>query len=153
MRSLKRAFAVVSAIGESPIGLGLQDLSTQLDVPPASMHRLLAALEDEGLVIRSPASRRYFIGPNAMSFGSASVRSRRLQQIPPGPLARAAVTSGQTLFLTELIDTRAICVAVAQGRRQGKLHAVLGREMPMHVAASARILLLEGAGEPQVPTE
>ncbi|MCU1640735.1 MAG: IclR family transcriptional regulator [Nocardia sp.] len=145
MRSLKRALSVVSAISQSHIGLSLQDLATQLDVPAASMHRLLATLEDEEMVVRSPSNRRYFIGPSAMNFESASVRSRRLQQIPPGPLARAAIISGQTVFLTEMIELKAVCVALAPGRRAGILHVVLGREMPLHAASSARILLLDAA--------
>lgn len=147
MRSLKRAFTVLTAIGDSSVGMTLQELATQLNVAPATMHRLLATLEDEELVVRSLAGRRYFIGPNVVSFARASVRSRRLHHIPPGALAQAAVASGQTLFLTEMIEGRAVCVAIAQGRRQFRLHAVLGREMPMHAAASARILLVDVADD------
>jgi DNA-binding IclR family transcriptional regulator len=147
MRSLKRGLAVVAAISQSDTGLSLQELATRLDVPPASMHRLLAALEDEEVIVRSPCNRRYFISPSALTICAAATRTRRLQQIPPGPLARAAVASGQTVFLTEMIESTAVCVALAAGRRAGGAYAELGRQMPWHAAASARVLLLDVADE------
>ena len=47
----------------TPGGLTLQELVTRLGIPLASMHRLLAALSEERLVVRSSSTRRYVIGP------------------------------------------------------------------------------------------
>lgn len=143
MRTVGRALGVLHALAAEPTGMTLQQLASKLDVPVPSMHRVLAVLAEDGYIVRSPVSRRYFVGPKALEISTAAVRARRLHQIPPAAIARAAIVTGDTVFITELCLNRAVCVAIAPGRRPVAASVALGSELPLHASAAGRVLLLD----------
>lgn len=143
MRSVGRTLSVLRALCGVTTGLSLGELAAQVDIPTPSLHRLLAVLCAEGFVTRSPGGRRYFLGPDATLLGNAGTRSSHLFHVPPGPIASASIESGETVFLTEWIDERAICIAIAPSRKPLQLYATLGQRMPLYAAASARVLLAD----------
>jgi DNA-binding IclR family transcriptional regulator len=147
MQTLVRALRILRELSEHGTGLTLQELSDALDIPLASVYRLLATMVAEGFIVRSPQDKRCFVGPAAQLLGKAAQRDGRLIHLPPPALARVAVVAGGTAFLTELVGGRAICTAIAEGKRPASLHARLGREMPLHAAASARVLLVDYAAD------
>jgi DNA-binding IclR family transcriptional regulator len=147
MQTLVRALRILRELSEHGTGLTLQEISNALDIPLASAYRLLTTMTMEGFVVRSPTDKRCFVGPAAKILGEAAQRDGRLLHLPPPALARVAVVAGGTAFLTELVGERAICTAIAEGKRPVSLHARLGVEMPLHAAASARVLLIDHAAD------
>ncbi|TMR20734.1 IclR family transcriptional regulator [Nonomuraea turkmeniaca] len=143
MQTLVRALRVLRLLSEDPAGMTLQEISDRLDIPLASTYRLLSTMVQEEFVVRTSRTRRYFAGPGALALGEAARREDRLRHTPPPLLAQAAITAGETAFVTELVDDRAICVAIAEGRRPLRLFVRLGQEMPLHAAAAARVLLVD----------
>ncbi|HET9081705.1 MAG TPA: IclR family transcriptional regulator [Trebonia sp.] len=143
MQTLVRALRILHELSRHSSGMGLQDLAINLDIPLASTHRLIGALASEGYIVRSPHTKRCFIGPAAEELGVAARRNQRLMHLPPAALARAATVAGETAFITEMIDGRAVCVSIVTRRGPFRLSARLGAEMPLHAAASARSLLVD----------
>ncbi len=145
MQALIRALRILREVGQANAGVNLQEISDRLDIPLASAYRMLSTLLDEGFLVRSPTTKRYFAGPRALTLSNRAVRTRHLYQVPPGALARAAMATGETVFLTEYVEHTAMCVAIASGRRHLRLSAQLGGELPWHAAAAARVLLTDRA--------
>lgn len=143
MHTLVRALRVLRTIGQSTTGISLQELCDTLEIPLASAHRVLMVLQSEGFVTRSPVTKRFFVGPDALPVGEAARLGDRLCHIPPDSLIRAAALAGETVFLTELIGEEAVCVAIAECKRPLRLFVRLGQQMPVHAAASARTLLTD----------
>jgi IclR family acetate operon transcriptional repressor len=135
-----RALRILSTLAPEARGLSLQELADSLDIPVGSMHRILAVLDQEDFVTRSPSNRRYFLGPQARKLAAASTGMGHLAQ-PPSAIAEAAAESGETVFLTELIGSQAVCVALAEARHPLRLTVRIGQTLPLHAAAAARILL------------
>jgi DNA-binding IclR family transcriptional regulator len=104
------------------------------------VHRILAVLTDEQYVVRSRASRRYFLGPAAREIGAHAPVAPITTIVHPA-LAKLAAETGETSFVTELIDSRAVCVSLVDGRHPLRLFVRVGQEMPLNAAASARVLL------------
>ncbi len=50
-------------------------------------------------------------------------------------------TTGETVFLAELVGKQVVCFAIVQGTRLLRLFVDLGRALPLHAAASARVML------------
>ena len=143
MQVVVRALSVLRELAPRPGGLGLADLAARLDVPQGSMHRLLAVLEGEHFVSRSPSNRRYFLGPAARQLTEDNTRHNALLVTPHPAIAVAAQHSGETVFLTELIGNRAVCVSLVESRHPLRLFVQVGQAMPLHAAASARALLAD----------
>ncbi|MQA80072.1 MAG: helix-turn-helix domain-containing protein [Streptosporangiales bacterium] len=141
MQPVVRALAVLRSLAPTPNGLTLAQLAGSLDVPVGSMHRLLAVLEREEFVTRSPSNRRYFLGPGARQLAEESSRMNALLVTPHPALTGAADASGETVFLTELVGDRAVCVSLVESVHALRMFVRIGQDLPLHAAAAARTLL------------
>lgn len=139
MQPVIRALRTLRSVARAERGRSLQDLSDELEIPVGSMHRLLAVLSDEGFLSRSPTTKRYFLGPAARELVGVAPESGLVR--PHDALRTAAETTGESVFLAELVGNRALCVALVEGRHPLRLFVRIGQEMPLHAAASARVLL------------
>ncbi|MFJ6661866.1 IclR family transcriptional regulator [Streptomyces sp. NPDC091377] len=122
-------------------GMSLQQLHEELGIPIGSLHRVMAALVEERYVTRSPSNRRYFLGPAFTELSTMAIASQGTAVSPPRAMEEAARESGETVFLTELIGTRLLCVALVEGVHPLRLFVRVGQDMPPHAAASARSIL------------
>lgn len=143
MQVVVRALAVLRTLAPRTEGLSLAALADELGVPAGSMHRMLAVLEAEHFVTRSPSNRRYFLGPAARQLAEENSRRHALLVTPHRALTAAAHASGETVFLTELVGDRAVCVALVESEHPLRMFVRIGQEMPLHAAASARTLLAD----------
>jgi IclR family acetate operon transcriptional repressor len=143
MQPLIRALSVLKILADHPEGMSLSGLSHELEVPQGSMHRLLAVLEGEAFISRSPSNRRFFLGPAARQLNNDNSRHHALLMPAHPALADAAARSGETVFLTELVGDRAVCVSLVESTHPLRMFVRIGQEMPLHAAASARTLLAD----------
>lgn len=141
MQVLIRALAVLQALAANSRGTTLQELHQTLGIPVGSTHRVLATLMDENFVTRSPVNKRYFLGPAARELGEQAPQQTALLVTPHAAVAQAAKVTGETVFLTELVGARVVCVALVESRHPLRLFVRIGQEMPLHAAASARSLV------------
>ena len=77
VQSIERAFAVLGALADGPIGV--TEVAERADLPKSTAARLLASLAHEGVVEQVPGDTRYRLGPR---IGDAGGRPR------PDPDAR-----------------------------------------------------------------
>lgn len=141
MQVVIRALSALRALASKDKGASLQELHEELDIPLGSVHRVLTTLMQENFVTRSPTNKRYFLGPAARQLGEQAPHQTALLSTPHKAVAEAAESSGETVFLTELIGARALCVALVEGRHPLRLFVQIGQEVPLHAAASGRSLL------------
>lgn len=141
MQVVVRVLTVLRALAHKRKGAGLQELHEELGIPVGSVHRLLTVLMQEEFITRSPTNKRYFLGPAARQLAEQAPYQTALLATPHPAVVAAAEASGETVFLTELIGDRAVCVALAEGRHPLRLFVRIGQEMPLHAAASGRTLL------------
>lgn len=135
-----RVLRVLSRLADAPSGLPMKTLHAELGIPFATLHRLLATLEAEGWVVRSPTTKRYRLGAEATRLGREHRRTETTVD-PPDAVRAAAETTGETVFLTRMYDTRVVCISLVEARHPLRLFVHAGQEMPLHAAASARAIL------------
>ncbi len=135
-----RALTVLSHLSAHPSGQPMKNIHTDLGIPFATLHRLLGVLEERGWVVRSATTKRYRLGPAALRLSYVEPGASTIIE-PPQELRRASATLGETVFLTQLYDTRVICVSLVEGAHPLRLFVRAGQEMPLHAAASARAIL------------
>jgi IclR family acetate operon transcriptional repressor len=132
-----RTLTVLRHLGEHTQGETLNDLAAALRIPSPTLHRLLSVLISEDFVVRS-SDKRYALGPAALSLANGA---RPLTEVARAHLQDLARMTQETVFVTELIGDRAVCVALVEGTRPLRLFVRVGQELPMHAAASARAIL------------
>ncbi|MFG2348669.1 IclR family transcriptional regulator [Streptomyces phaeochromogenes] len=140
MRLVRRALGVLRVVAEIEDGVSLKELVTRLDIPLSSMHRLVAVLEDNKCLTRSPTNRRYFLGPAAARFLDEEHLQHTLSTPHPA-IRELRRRMGEAVFVTELLGGHAVCTTLLQGARPIGLFAQFGQRIPWHADASARVLL------------
>jgi DNA-binding IclR family transcriptional regulator len=129
---------VLRILGASQEGLTLQELSRTLGASPATMHRLLAVLSQEDFVVRATGTRRYSLGPSIFALAPSG---RPIATVARSHLEALRASTGETAFLTELIGSRPVCVALVESHRPLRLFVRVGQQLPLHAAASSRAIL------------
>ncbi len=123
--------------------MSLQELCDVLSIPLGSMHRILGVLSEERFITRSQTNKKYFLGPAARELANEGTRPHGSLVAPHPALGELAESLGETVFMTELVGERAICISLVEGQHPLRLFVRIGQEMPLHAAASARVLLSE----------
>lgn len=141
MQVVVRALRVLSLIGERrPKGLTLTEIASELDLPLPTAHRILKVLIAEGMVHRDGASMQYFPGERILRMARPTINAGTAELAGPHLRALHALFD-ETVFVTQLFGPRAICVALAESQRPLRISVEVGREMPLHASAAARVLL------------
>jgi DNA-binding IclR family transcriptional regulator len=68
-RAMSRAFDLLRAIGSNAKGVSTTTLQSQLQIPRASLYRILSSLMNELLVVRQPQSGMLHLGHAALTLG------------------------------------------------------------------------------------
>ena len=75
-QSLIRALNLLQRLSEAPAGLNLSDLSYQLGMPTATVHRLLSTFEELDFVEQDTEQGLWFVGLKAFTVGNAFLSRR-----------------------------------------------------------------------------
>lgn len=141
MQVIARALDVLVLVGRSSGGMLLSEISQELDLPPSTAHRLLKVLLQNGFLSRDDDSRRYVAGFRLLELAGAIHTTGSVAEVAQPHLDRLRDRFGETAFAAELVGGRAVCVALAEGPAPLRLTVGIGQELPLHAAASARVLL------------
>jgi DNA-binding IclR family transcriptional regulator len=139
MSVTERALHVLTLVGESQRGLSLSDISDNLELPLPTAHRLLKTLTEAGWVARHDETLEYHPGRRLLRVSSL-VRRGTLSGVADESLRGLSRRFNETVMLSQLFDNRAVCVGLAESRRPLHLSVSVGRDVPLHAAASARVL-------------
>lgn len=126
----------------TPVPLRLTDIASGSGVNKATALRLLEELMDEGFVHRDQATKRYFLGEEAITLGLAMQGRDHIRDRARPALLRLADMCGDTV----LLSTRSGCEAVCIDREFGSFpiranYLDLGMRRPLGVGAGSMALL------------
>lgn len=115
-RSLHRAVDLLRLLAShTRIGWRLSDLAEHTELDPATVHRLLRALVDQGLAGRVPGTRHYTLGPLAFTLGLAAAPYFDLGRPTRARLAALAQALCGTVFLKLRSGVESVCLARHDG--------------------------------------
>lgn len=100
-RTLGRGLAVLQALGTSPDGATVAELSSATELDRAVLYRLLDTLTDSGFVVRDTETRRFHLGVALVELGARASR---------GLEVRRMALPGMRLLMEQCRE--AVCLAV-----------------------------------------
>jgi DNA-binding IclR family transcriptional regulator len=138
-----RAMAILKAFDDARPSWNLTELARAIGLHKATVSRLLAALDREGMVARDEASNAYRLGPAAIALGALALRSNDLRTAAHAELVTLARESGETASLEVLVDEDVLIVDEVQSRHViGTTHEI-GTRWPAHAASTGKVLLAD----------
>jgi DNA-binding IclR family transcriptional regulator len=142
--SVARALALLDEVARSDSGLGVNELARRIGVNASTASRLLATLEDAGLVERSPG------GPYRLGLRLVALSDRVLGQLDVRERARPWLTwlvdeTGETATLSVPGGGEAITVDFVPSSSSVVSMARVGRPSVAHATAAGKVMLALGS--------
>ena len=107
----------------------------------ATAHRLLAALEREGMVTRDASGDRYRLGPEAIALGARAARATDLHAASREEVTTLAAATGETATFEVPAGRDMLILDEALGRSLIGATASIGTRWPMHATSTGKAYL------------
>src|SRR5579884_3645551 len=144
-RTVDRAFDLLDAVTERPLGVSLSELARTASLSPATASRLLSTLVKRGLVRRDEQGQ-YRPGLRLMQMAALVLRGEPLYELAGPHLAALAQATGETANLGVAVDDeRALYLRQVAGDHRVQTASWTGRTIPRRGTAMGAAL----AGELQ----
>lgn len=138
-----RTTALLRAISSGPAaGLSTSDAARTAGLPRPTVHRLLSALNDEGMVDRDAATGRWLLGPELYLLGTSASHRYDITSQARGVIEVLASQTGESVFLSARRGDEAVCVLSREGSFPLRSHVLYeGIRFPLGVASAALVIL------------
>lgn len=140
--ALERAVELLHHIGRQPAHPTVAELATEAGMPTSTAYRLLAELEQHGLVARGPDST-VALGTRLVALGRTAEAGLRERIVEPAVAVMENLSDevGETVILTAPCALEAIVLHVVEAERHSvRLSYTVYRRGPLHRGASGKIL-------------
>lgn len=140
-QAIQRAIALLKAFDDQRPAWGLSELARETGLNKATAHRLLAALEREGLLGRAADGERYVLGPEIVVLGGRALRANNLRVVARPELERLADDTRETASLEILSGREVLVVDEITGSHLMSGVPSLGSRWPIHAVSTGQALL------------
>jgi DNA-binding IclR family transcriptional regulator len=139
VQSIERAFAVLGALGDGPIGV--TEVAARVDLPKSTAARMLASLAREGAVEQVPGGTRYRLGARIASLAASVVPTRSIVALAHPVLVALASATGEAAGLSVADGFVVHYVDQVETTHQVLVRDWTGTRLPMHAVSSGQVFL------------
>ena len=140
--ALTRGLTVIEALSQDPYEMNMSELSEVLDIPKASLWRILTVLTEREYVILDKKRHTYRIGFKLMYMGSALFAGSHFKSKVRDYLKRLAHETGETTELDVRVRDQLVVVDQVTGPSAVYLYSHTGSAMPyFHATAPGKVYL------------
>ena len=140
-QAVQRAVALLKAFDDARPAWGLSELARETGLNKATAHRLLAALEREGLLGRAADGERYVLGPEIVVLGGRALRANNLRAVARPELERLADDTRETASLEILSSGEMLVIDEIAGGHLMSGVPDLGSRWPLHASSTGLVTL------------
>jgi len=141
VQSIRRAFAVLSALADGP--LGVTDVGLRSHIPKSTAARLLAALAAEGAVEQVPGETRYRLGPHLVALASGLGDARGMVATARPVLVDLARDLGEAAGLSVRDGWTVHYVDQVDSPNPVQVRDWTGTRIPLHAVSSGQVFLAQ----------
>jgi DNA-binding IclR family transcriptional regulator len=139
VQSIQRAFAVLTALTDGPIGV--TEVADRAALPKSTAARMLTSLAHEGAVEQVPGQTRYRLGPRIEALATGLVATRSLVAVARPHLVELAASIGEAAGLS-IPDGRDVhYVDQVDTANPVAIRDWTGSRIPMHAVSSGQVFL------------
>ncbi len=139
VQSIERAFAVLSALADGP--MGVTEVAERAELPKSTAARLLGSLAREGAVEQVPGETRYRLGVRMVSLAAGVVPTRSLVALARPVLVELASAVGEAAGLSVVDGFVVHYVDQVDTAHQVLVRDWTGSRLPIHAVASGQVFL------------
>lgn len=138
---LTRGLMVLSAIADSKLPMRFADLQSELEVPKATLHRLLAGLQLDGMVRFDEASQTYRVGYRLLELANMAWKQSDVRELAHPCMLDLAEVTGESVQLAVLVDTNAVYLSQVESEQSVRYTVSVGDKSPAYCSGVGKALL------------
>jgi IclR family transcriptional regulator, acetate operon repressor len=138
VQSVDRTVDVLEALADAGGAARTKDLAAAIELPVATVHRLLTTLAARGFVLQL-ADRSYSLGPRLVRLGAVAAHQVGAEAQPV--LAELAESLGETVNLAFFTRDSMTYVAQAEAARSMRMFTEVGRRVPLYNSGVGKAVL------------
>jgi DNA-binding IclR family transcriptional regulator len=139
VQSIERAFAVLGALADGPIGV--TEVAERARLPKSTAARLLASLSHEGAVEQVPGDSRYRLGGRLATLAAGVLPTRSLARLARPSLVELSSDIGEAAGLSVPDGDLVHYVEQVDSPNPVSVRDWTGSRLPMHAVSSGQVLL------------
>ena len=141
VQAIERAFAVLGALTEGPVGV--TEVAERVDLPKSTAARMLATLAHEGAVEQVPGGTRYRLGPRIETLATGLATTRSLVAVARPHLAELAAALGEAagLSIPDGREVHYVDQVDSPTPNPVGIRDWTGSRVPMHAVSSGLVFL------------
>jgi DNA-binding IclR family transcriptional regulator len=139
--SVARATQLLDVLAASDAPLGVNELARRIGVNASTASRLLATLQDAGLVMRSDDGGPFRLGLKLVTLSDRVLSGLDVRALARPLLARLVAETGETATLSVPGETEAITVDFVPSPSSVVSMARVGRPSVSHATAAGKVML------------
>jgi DNA-binding IclR family transcriptional regulator len=140
-QSVLRAVALLKAFTDNRPELSLTELARIAGLNKTTAYRMLTALEAEEMVLRSPESGGYRLGPGAIDLGGRALRANSLRSLSHPELLRLVAETGETATLEVLAGAQVVILDEVPGPHLVGSSQAIGTSWPAHATSTGLAIM------------
>lgn len=144
---LRRTARLLSSFDHEHPERGVTELAHHLDLPKATVHRILYTLELDGLVQQNLKNGKYCLGVKLAKLGLLALERIDLRQEALPFMGRLVTDYQETVDLAVFDEGQMFYLEVLESPQPVKISAKAGRHLPAHCTASGKAYLAYASEE------
>jgi len=139
--SVKRAFEILKLVSTSKDGVGISEIARGLGIAKSTVHGMTSALEEVGVVLRDPVTKRYTLGFTLFELGKNAYSQIDLKDLARPVAEELMERTSASVFLGVLNWDHVTVLDVVDPRTELKITAPIGTTLPLLAGAVGKVFL------------
>ena len=139
--AVERALILLRYIVDHPEGLSIREVSREYGYSPATVQKLVSALNNQDFITQDQATERYHLGLEAVRLGLTAVERLEVRQVARPFLSTLSSETEETVFLAIARGDHVIYIDKVVSDRLIRMDAPLGVNRPFNCTSVGKVLL------------
>jgi len=150
VQTIERASQILDILGQSQQGTSIRELSTKINLPKGTIHRLLSSLLYFGYVRQDPKTRNYFLGFKLVELGNLLLGQLDLRKEAEPFLRDLAEGTKETIHMVIMDRDEVVYIEKVEFEQNSgglRMASRVGLRNPIHSCAVGKVLLADFSDE------
>lgn len=141
MKSLEKTLKLIETLKKENNGLGISELGERLNMPVATVHRILSVLLNHGYIIQNHETKKYKLGLQFLEISKYVLESIDLRKQANPFLVQLMMETDETVHLSVLEKNEVVFIDRVESQQLIRSIPKIGMRVSPHLSASGKVML------------
>ncbi|MCM3121759.1 IclR family transcriptional regulator [Mesobacillus sp. AQ2] len=141
VKSVSRALDIIQLVSLKKGGLGVTEISKQIDINKSSVYRILSTLAQYGYIEQDESTGRYKLGYKFLEISSKLLDSIDLRAEARPFLQELENETNEVIHLVVYDQGEVVYIEKLEGTETLRMHSKVGKRAPMHCTSVGKAIL------------